>query len=922
VTARYDIFLSYASQDELWASELADRLDNDGYTVFHPATALRPGENWAKTVDDALAESETLVAIVSPAYVRSHVVGRELAHFEASGKTIIPVLIRPMNTDVPAGLRRRRIVDLTGRPRRGSRVNYEPLRDRLAEYRAEGRAETAQAEAGAGAGEGGDGEADVDAVAGIAPGAERDGAGGYPSIAAEGAVTAKPEPEPGSAAATGLGGGLGRPARIAIVHTLEDRELAASIGDGVTTSGPGPAHAWAFEASPRIDGETGGLRPFLVESWRGTRTPAPDSQTPDAVIATADVVLILVRREAVEAWFIGSSMTVGLLERHEAGGVAVIPVITAPVRRLESLPFGHLPALPADGRPVGEWESQDAALANIIDGVRLVREDVADLAVGPTRGGTRGGSRPGLPGPPTFRGGGPRRGGERGRLRGQVPGPAPDLAGPAVAYELNEVFTRNGVPDLTFVKPPDFFRFVMALKAPGRGIVVEGPSGIGKTTLLKKALERAGMAGLRPTLSARRPADRPKIEQLLVAHEGTVAVDDFHRLPADLRGKLLDHLKILADEESDARLIVVGIPGTGASLIELGFDVATRIDVFRLPKVDDQRILEVIGKGEDALNVTFRDRAQIVRAAAGSLLTAQMLCWELAVINGVERTQPIPLQIAGDVSRAEVTVMRDLAGKYDRELGMFARLDGHGQATCIHLLTELGRRPDGVLYLDELREQARADRPELAAGIDGFVGCHPDGLTGAAAAIEQHLHYDPQVRMIVGEDPQLLFYLRRRSAEQLAAIAGKRLPRPRDQVFVSYSHRDRAWLDRLDVHLQPLVRDNGLDVWDDRRIKAGDRWLDEITSALDRAKVAILLVSANFLASEFVSRREIPPLLAAARRGGCRIVPVIVGSCLFHENADLGAYQPINPADRPLASLPEHEVDGYLVKVARTFLNG
>jgi hypothetical protein len=108
-------------------------------------------------------------------------------------------------------------------------------------------------------------------------------------------------------------------------------------------------------------------------------------------------------------------------------------------------------------------------------------------------------------------------------------------------------------------------------------------------------------------------------------------------------------------------------------------------------------------------------------------------------------------------------------------------------------------------------------------------------------------------------------------------------------------------------------------VWDDRRIRAGDRWLDEIASALDRARVAILLVSADFLASEFVNRNEIPPLLVAAERGGCRIVPVIVGECLFADDPRLNVFQSINPPDRPLAALPRHEAEHYLVAVARTF---
>jgi hypothetical protein len=59
--------------------------------------------------------------------------------------------------------------------------------------------------------------------------------------------------------------------------------------------------------------------------------------------------------------------------------------------------------------------------------------------------------------------------------------------------ELHEVFTVSGIPRHTFVPPNEYTRLLVALKTPGRGIVVEGPSGIGKTTAVVKAIEEAGI---------------------------------------------------------------------------------------------------------------------------------------------------------------------------------------------------------------------------------------------------------------------------------------------------------------------------------------------------------------------------------------------------------------------------------------------
>jgi internalin A len=105
-------------------------------------------------------------------------------------------------------------------------------------------------------------------------------------------------------------------------------------------------------------------------------------------------------------------------------------------------------------------------------------------------------------------------------------------------------------------------------------------------------------------------------------------------------------------------------------------------------------------------------------------------------------------------------------------------------------------------------------------------------------------------------------------------------PVQRHQLCISYSHEDREWVDRLRTVLRPVERSDGLDLWDDSRIEAGAQWMDEIEKALATAKVALLLVSPEFLASDFVAGKELPPLFEAARLAGLRILWVPLRSSL------------------------------------------
>jgi hypothetical protein len=135
-------------------------------------------------------------------------------------------------------------------------------------------------------------------------------------------------------------------------------------------------------------------------------------------------------------------------------------------------------------------------------------------------------------------------------------------------------------------------------------------------------------------------------------------------------------------------------------------------------------------------------------------------------------------------------------------------------------------------------------------------------------------------------------------------------------LFVSYSHKNERWLRRLLVHLKPLEREGQIDVWADTRLKAGSDWAKEIESALARAQVAVVLVSADFLASDFITSIELPSLLQSAERRACKVIPIIVGSCLLLDIQDLQRFQAVNSPGKPLEGLKKAQAEEVLANVA------
>ena len=136
------------------------------------------------------------------------------------------------------------------------------------------------------------------------------------------------------------------------------------------------------------------------------------------------------------------------------------------------------------------------------------------------------------------------------------------------------------------------------------------------------------------------------------------------------------------------------------------------------------------------------------------------------------------------------------------------------------------------------------------------------------------------------------------------------------KIFISYSHQDLNWLTQVKTNLKVLeFNDINFEVWNDTKIHSGTKWEKEIEKALNECKIAILLISTDFLASDFIQNNELPPLLKKAEKDGTIILPLIVGFCRFTKDKNLKDFQAVNNPSKPLISCTKAEIQKILVKL-------
>lgn len=379
---------------------------------------------------------------------------------------------------------------------------------------------------------------------------------------------------------------------------------------------------------------------------------------------------------------------------------------------------------------------------------------------------------------------------------------------------IEEVFKVTGVPTVTFVKPSEYNRLQVSLRTPGRGVIVEGPSGIGKSTAVTKALEELGLDPDVTKLSARVPGDVEYLEVLPDLGEfGTIVIDDFHRLDEAVKARIADLLKVTADAEDPRRkLIVIGINEAGRSLIESAPDLSNRIDVIRFEVEPTSKIEELVRAGEGAANVQLDAHSLIVEKASGSFFIAQLLCLEACVQQGViqtpEETKIIHTSYAS-IQRRVVERQKDRFGDAVRNFARGTKFRPGGRAPYLHILRWLAESDSWSISIPEEMRRHPSEKASVSVVLDrGYLAALTE-----QPAIAKLLHFSDTGTLSV-EDPMLVYYLRAISWSDFVREVGftKVDYAETYDVALSFAGEDRTYAE----HLRDALEDLGHTVFYDQ----------------------------------------------------------------------------------------------------------
>ena len=343
---------------------------------------------------------------------------------------------------------------------------------------------------------------------------------------------------------------------------------------------------------------------------------------------------------------------------------------------------------------------------------------------------------------------------------------------------VEDVFVTEGVPQETFVEPPNFGQILVDIRRPGKPVIIEGASGTGKTSTVKKVLEKLGCANGWSYWTARKAVDAIEAADLANApRPGIFIIDDFHKLPTNIQEKLADIAKTAA-EEADAskypKLILIGINQVGAALVQFAPDIAKRCAIHQIKPASENVTLNLIARGCAALNIKFDDPKLIFNESQGDYWLTQALCSEACTSTKIFETQPKLAEIKVNINFIRQQMVERLHHAYYESVKDFCRgrrfrPSNDPYYRILRFLSSKGGNQSSV----DLVELANAN-PEIAGSINNVKDKRLVGLLKEKPKAGQYFYYNSSTARFAIEDPAVFYFLRNLDWERLRSDCGFR----------------------------------------------------------------------------------------------------------------------------------------------------
>lgn len=347
---------------------------------------------------------------------------------------------------------------------------------------------------------------------------------------------------------------------------------------------------------------------------------------------------------------------------------------------------------------------------------------------------------------------------------------------PEMSTPLEEVFRTEGVPEYTFVRPPNYGELLVDIRNPGKPVIIEGQSGTGKTTTVRKLIEDALPGHGFECLSARRPKDIPQIIDIARnSATGKFVIDDFHRLPNDIQSQLGDVIKIAAEEYEDTRhpkIVIIGINRVGSELIHLVHDIAKRCGIHRIQPATYEAMSQLVSKGEEKLQIRFKSHEDIFTESKGDYWLTQLICQTACIMSGVTETQISPSCLEFDHSNLRSRVTDRLDHAYQETVKEFCRGKRFRSSNdpYLKLLRCVGEQDSSIVDLTELANS----NEDVRGSINNIKEKRLAVLIESKPICEKHFYYNSETKLFAIEDPALFYYLKNLDWDSLRRSCGFR----------------------------------------------------------------------------------------------------------------------------------------------------